>query len=278
MEQVPITSRHPYLLSEGEQARAGVAIARQLWEDALLHLRRSADFRAESGSSDVIARLNVIEAQILVGHVDDALREGEALLTRLRGTRWASRVAWTQILLVAAWLRKGEPAPARVLLAEAWPQMPLYRVTELLASHAVLLAALEDRPRCGGPVGRLDADALYAAQDESRQDNETASVDRALAIVRGALAPADIERLKTAGAALGHEAARQVALERPTCRPEVLPSARGGMPPRPSRCPETCRAPFRTLKDASSLTFSMLKDSPRGAAPTLEPSNRQQSR
>ena len=206
------------LLAQGEQARAALAIAQRRWEDALVHLRRGADLMLEAGSGDAIPRLNVIEAQILVGRIDDALRDGAMLLARLHGTRWASRVAWTQTLLVAAWLKKGEVAPARALVADAWPQVALNRVNELLTSHAVLLAphavllaALESRPRAAAQLAGY-ADALYAAQDESRQDIATESVERALAIVRSALGEAEVERLRAAGAVLGNDAARQVAL------------------------------------------------------------------
>lgn len=201
----------PYALAEGEQARAGLAIAQQRWDDVLSHLRRSADFRAETGNTDPLPRINVIEAQILAGHVDDALRDGERLLAQLQGTRLASRVAWTQILLVAAWLAKDEVAPARALVAAAWPDGPMDRVTEVLASHAVLLAALEGRPRAAAQLLGY-ADAQYATQGESRQDIESLSVERALAIVRPALGEAEVARMVAAGASLGNDAARQVAL------------------------------------------------------------------
>jgi hypothetical protein len=201
----------PLLLAVREQAGLGVAIAEQRWEVALLHCRRVGEYLRLAGGSDVVDVINALEMQINLGRFDDALRDGEQLLTRLGGTRWASTLAAVQIKLVAARLRKGAAAPARALVATAWPKVPLLRISEFLASHAALLAALEERPRAAAQLVGY-ADAMYAAHAETRQELEAASIERAMAIVRTRLGEAEIVSLKTTGAGLSNEAARRVAL------------------------------------------------------------------
>jgi predicted ATPase/DNA-binding winged helix-turn-helix (wHTH) protein len=201
----------PLLLTVREQARLGVAVAEQRWEDALLHCRRVAEFLVLAGGSGLLDEVNALEMQINLGRFDDALSDGHRLLTRLKGTRWDSHLASVQIELVAAWLGKGVVAPARALVATVWPKVPLLRVSEFLASHAALVAAFEDRPRAAAQLAGY-ADALYAAHAETRQALEAASIERAMTIIRAKLDEAEIERLKTTGAVLSNEAARRVAL------------------------------------------------------------------
>jgi predicted ATPase/DNA-binding winged helix-turn-helix (wHTH) protein len=211
MDRLMTTPDAPLLLALREHAYGGLAIAQQRWEDVLLHMRRTAELWVLQGCNDVIPELNVIETQIILGHFDDAVSGGDRLLARLEGTRWASRLSLVHVFLTAAWLRKKEAAPARVHAAQAWVQVPQRQLSDLLASHAVLLAALEERPRAAAQLAGY-ADALYTSLGETRQELETSSVDRAMAIVRSKLGEAEIERLKSIGAALNNDAARRVAL------------------------------------------------------------------
>jgi hypothetical protein len=192
-------------------ARGALAIAQDRWEDVLRHFRRCCDIWVALGGHDAMGMHNVIGAEMHAGLVDDAVRDGEALLAQLQGTREVWRLVWLRVTLTAAWLRKGGLAQARVHAAEAWPQALSNAFDDSMADHCALLAALEGRPR---QAARLlgYAEARHAANRDSRQPTEAQSAERALALVRAALGEAEVERLKVAGAALTVEAAAEEAL------------------------------------------------------------------
>ena len=69
------------------------------------------------------------------------------------------------------------------------------------ADHLALLAALQVRHRAAALLSGY-ADAVYARSDDTREVNETRSVERALAIARDALGAVEVERLRAQGALL----------------------------------------------------------------------------
>jgi predicted ATPase/DNA-binding winged helix-turn-helix (wHTH) protein len=165
------------LAKRGEMARGALAIAQDRWEDVLRHFRRCCDIWVALGGHDAMGMHNVIGAEMHAGLVDDAVRDGEALLAQLQGTREVWRLVWLGVTLTAAWLRKGELAQARVRAAEAWPHALPNAFDDSMADHCALLAALEGRPR---QAARLlgYADARHAANRDSRQPSEAQSAER----------------------------------------------------------------------------------------------------
>lgn len=203
----------------GAHAHAALAVAQGRWEEALRHFRRCAEIWVAAGASDTMGLPNVIEAEVLAGHVDDAIRDGDLLLARLRGSRETRRLSWLHQLLLAAWLQKNDGVTqARVHAAKAWPLMRAHSTESALADHCTLLAAQEGRPRSAARLVGY-ADTTYAAQRDSRQATEAQSVERALALARAALGEAEVERLRATGAALDLAgAAREALAERDSTR------------------------------------------------------------
>jgi predicted ATPase/DNA-binding winged helix-turn-helix (wHTH) protein len=195
----------------GAQARAALAVARGRWEEALQHFRHCAEIWQAAGGHDDAPLHNVIEAELLAGHVDDAIRDGERLVARLSGSRETRRLSWLQRILLAAWLENDGVVQARRYAAQVWPQVQIDTGEAALADLSALLAALEGRPRNAVRLVGY-ADATYAALRDSRQVTEARSVDRALALARAALGEAEVERLRAAGAALDIDAAARETL------------------------------------------------------------------
>jgi len=143
----------------------------------------------------------LIDAELAAGHAEAATSLGIELVESLRGTRHEYSLAFARINLLAALLAQGDAARARPVAQQAWARADAFELQHAAAAYLALLAALESRPRAAVQLAAY-SQALYAARDESREQNETTATLRALQLVRHLLDDATFARLQAEGAAL----------------------------------------------------------------------------
>ena len=162
----------------------------------------------------VIAESNVVNTLNLLGRHDEALRRGEDLLARVdrAGGDSDPSMPWILEYVILSRAELGLLDAAHALLDRLWrviergreppaPWLPLMSLLAALRGRAVEAAQL---------IGRLGHDGaarqvIYGAQDLGK-------VERAHAIVLAALGKAEVERWIAAGAALGDDEIRAVAM------------------------------------------------------------------
>jgi predicted ATPase/DNA-binding winged helix-turn-helix (wHTH) protein len=208
MDRILVKKWPPVVRRWGPHARSAICHFKGDEPQAVEWLRRLLEMDRASGMGNSIALNNLAYVALAVGHVDEAVASGRALIEALSGTRRQWTLAIARINLMAALLEKDEAAEARAIAAQCWPQAELYDVRAEMADYLALLAALEHRPRSALRLAGY-SDAAYAARDATRQDIEQRAVQRAERLARAQLAAglddAACDRLKAAGAALGLE-------------------------------------------------------------------------
>lgn len=170
--------------------------------DALRLGRRMLALDRERGSHAAIATGNLIDAELAAGDPAAAARSGFELVEALLGTRHEYSLAFARINLLAALLAQDDVAQARPVAQAAWAKAAVFDLQHAAAAYLALLCALEGRPRAAIRLAAY-SEAIYAARDEAREQNETAATTRAQALARRALDdPASFPRLHDEGAAL----------------------------------------------------------------------------
>jgi hypothetical protein len=173
-----------------------------------LHLTRTA------GGNTSVSLANLIDTQLLAGRANDAVLSGRALIAELEGTRFENPLAYARLNLAAALLVQGETAEARAIAQAGWPQAARFDMQPYWADHLALLAALEDRALDAARLAGY-ADAAYARNEDERQGNETAAVERARTLAREALGEAEAARLQAEGERCSDDDAAALAFGRP---------------------------------------------------------------
>ncbi|HEX6722279.1 MAG TPA: hypothetical protein VF107_11965, partial [Burkholderiaceae bacterium] len=126
---------------------------------------------------------------------------GAELVESLRGTRHEYSLSFACINLLAALLAQDDAARARPVAQQAWAHADAFELQHAAAAYLALLAALEGRPRAAVQLAAY-SQALYAARNEAREQNETAATLRAWQLARRSLDDATCARLQAEGAAL----------------------------------------------------------------------------
>jgi hypothetical protein len=153
------------------------------------------------GSHASIATGNLIDAELRAGHAQAAAQLGAELVASLRGTRHEYSLAFARINLLAALLAQDDVARARPVAQAAWSRADAFELQHAAAAYLALLAALDGRLRAAVRLAAY-SQALYAARNEAREQNETAATQRALQLARASLDDATFEQLQAEGAAL----------------------------------------------------------------------------
>ncbi len=152
---------------------------------------------------DVLTRTNerVDVDQDEAGNAGAAADLGRALIESLRNTRHEFSRAFACINLLAALLAQGDAAQARPVAEAAWSTAAAFELQHAAAAYLALLCALEGRCRAAVKLAAY-SEAIYAARQEAREQNETAATARAQSLARKALDDAAFTRLQREGAAL----------------------------------------------------------------------------
>jgi hypothetical protein len=146
----------------------------------------------------------------LAGRANDAVQSGRALIAKLEGTRFESSLAYARLNLAAALLALDQTTEARAIAQAGWPQAPRFDMQAYWADYFALLAALEGRAADAARLAGY-ADATYVRNDDERQNNEAAAVERARALARATLGAAEAARLQAEGARCSDDEAAALA-------------------------------------------------------------------
>lgn len=163
--------------------------------------------------SEVAAESNVLYALIVLGRHEEALRRGLALLARVDagdGDRDTS-VAWVLEYVIQAQAELGLLDEAHALLGRLWGVLERWGESPALWFPLMtLVAALRGRAtETALLIGRVGHEA---ARSVSYSAPSLSAVQRARMIAVTALGEAEVERLITAGAALGDKEIRAVVM------------------------------------------------------------------
>lgn len=148
-----------------------------------------------------MGQASLMDAELAAGRIDAAIRRGVALEAQLRGTRNLSVLPFAALNLTAAWLAKGDAAPARVLARTYWPMAQQFDMQAYWADYLALMAALEGRPAAAARLLGY-GDAGYHAKAYTREVNEARAAQRAEQLSAAQLGRTAFDRLRAAGAAL----------------------------------------------------------------------------
>ena len=167
---------------------------------AVLHAQQQCVLLTRTaGGSTASALANLIDAQLFAGRAEDAVQSGRALIAELEGTRFETPLALARLNLAAALLALDNTAEARAIAQAGWPQAARFQMQPYWADYFALLAVLEGRAADAARLAGF-ADAAYVRNEDERQSNEIAAIERARTLTRAALGEAEAERLQAEGA------------------------------------------------------------------------------
>ena len=181
-------------------AEAVVAALQGDFDAAIVHYERARPLAAQMGDRERhdVLLLNLIDMEMAMGRLDDAIRHGEELVARLRGSRFLELMAIALHNLAAAFIARGSLAQARKVIAQGLSLATDHSLTAEWADHLALLAVQEGRPR---DAARLlgYGDARYEERGSTRTTNEAAAAARAESLARAACGDAAFEAERRRG-------------------------------------------------------------------------------
>jgi len=169
--------------------------------DSLQRGRRLLALDRERGSHAAIAVGNLIDAELAAGNAGAAADLGVELIASLLGTRHEYSLAFARINLLAALLAQDDATAAMPVAQQAWSRAAVFDLQHAAGAYLALLCALRGRPRAAVRIAAY-SEAIYAAREEAREQNETAATTRAQSLARRALDDATFARLHAEGTAL----------------------------------------------------------------------------
>ncbi len=178
--------------------------------EALLRGRELLALDRERGSHAAIAVGNLVDAELSAGDAAAAATLGAELVAMLQGSRHDYTLAFARVNLLAALLAQGDLAAARPVAQAAWARAAVFELQHAAAAYLALLCALEGRPRAAVRLAAY-SEALYAERAETRERNETAATQQALARAAERLDGATRARLQAEGARLRDESIAALA-------------------------------------------------------------------
>jgi predicted ATPase/DNA-binding winged helix-turn-helix (wHTH) protein/class 3 adenylate cyclase len=166
--------------------------------------------RAGSPCQAANARLNLADAALMAGDLDEAITLGRAAVEEVRTLDLPQMLAVAQLNLFAVMVRKGDLQSARDLALEALPVIWQTRVSGYFLCHLSLLAAARSRHKDAGQMlGYVEA--WFTANQYVREPSEERSMQLASEAVRATLAPSEIASLRQAGALMDEAQAYTLA-------------------------------------------------------------------
>ena len=182
------------------------------FDAAQASMQRTLALAEQAGDSEGVnvALTDLANSAMAAGRVDDAIRLGVALESRLIASRHQILLAAARLNLAGAWLARNNLAQAREVAQKGWPTAAQFELQPPWGDTLALLAALENRPRC---AARLQGygDAAHSARSATKDINDARAAERVDRLVREHMCDAEFERLKAEGAALDDEDVASVA-------------------------------------------------------------------
>ena len=123
------------------------------------------------------------------------------LVESLLGSRHEYSLSFALLNLLAALLAQDDAAEARPVAQAAWSRAAAFDLQHAAAAYLALLCALQGRHRAAVKLAAY-SEAIYAARDEAREQNETEATLRALSLAERVLDDATLTRLRAEGAGL----------------------------------------------------------------------------
>ncbi len=147
-------------------------------EPAAHWLRQRIGLLALAGCPDTRALVNLVDVELSLGQLDQALHTGRELERRLQGrsSPLTQFHAWRN--LCAVWLARGDAVQARAMARRGWPLAERFGLQPDWLDHLAHLCQLEKRPHCAARLLGL-ADALYAAHGRQRPATEARAAEQA---------------------------------------------------------------------------------------------------
>lgn len=190
------------MLAQGANARYRVLAACGEHAAALRQAQQAIGLQQACGADSRLNRIVLVDLQLSSGDAAAAVRTGRALVAELECSRDLHNLAFVRLNLAAAHLALDEVDAADALLQAGWAQVPVFDfMAAYLADYMALLSALRGRPEAAVRLAAY-ADARYAAFDDSRQANEAAAVQRALALAEAVLPAKAMKALRDEGASM----------------------------------------------------------------------------
>ncbi len=188
-----------YLRSWAEGSRL-IASGRYL--EALAYVAYGDQLQSESGRGGrLVHDMAMMYVQIMAGRLDAAIARGQASIERLRPHQRQGLASGTEVLLLVAWLLKGDTGPARALGPAVWAAGAVFNQQGAVAETLCLLAALEGRPHAAMLLFGF-AEAAYGRDGTQRLAAYQSCGERAIAAAAATLAAHRIEALRRQGSEL----------------------------------------------------------------------------
>lgn len=184
---------------------------------SLMWTRREIELARTWGASIEGSLANLVDAELAVGDVAQAVATGTALVASLADGRNERMLALARVNLAAALLSSDRRDLAEPHLRAGWAEAPTLNLHAFFADYLALFAALDGR---GAAAARLAgyADAANARVGE-RQANEAAAIARATQLARGALGTDAFDRLHEEGVRLRDAEVEALAFAPPPAAP-----------------------------------------------------------
>lgn len=172
------------------------------YDEALRLGNVCADLIRESGRSGrLIHEIAMMYLELMAGRLDEAIERGVKAQRRLRERVRHASSSGVELLLLAAWLLKGDTAPARELAPSVWAAGCVFHHHGAVAEVLSLLAARSARP-CAAVLLAGYAEAAYARGATQRLQIYQVVGEQALAIAAASITADQLLRLRERGRAL----------------------------------------------------------------------------
>jgi predicted ATPase/DNA-binding winged helix-turn-helix (wHTH) protein len=205
---MPAAARFMQVFAQGVIAsqQGNIDTAVTYYEQAL---PLSAQMGDREGHAAVL--LNLADADMAIGRLDNAIRHGEALVASLRPGRWLEIMAAALHNLAAALIATGRLPEARQVVAQGLPLASDHSLTAEWANHLALLASLEQRHEDAALLLGY-GDTRYEQRGSSRNNNEAVAAARAEALARSSCGDIEFDSARGRGRELSDEQLQYLAL------------------------------------------------------------------
>lgn len=197
-------SLSPTALRYGVTAAAIAASVRGDSPLAIKLLDRAVQLAQRIGDSHNLAaaQINLLDAALAQGRVDDAIAYGEAAVQQMLRKRRHSLMSMAQLNLGAAYAVKGLIGRTAELAREAWPMAVAEGLQPYWADYLALAAAQCNRLADAAQLLGY-GDTGYRQYHTQRVANELAAAELARALVLQGMSPSELEQARAQGSRLG---------------------------------------------------------------------------
>ncbi len=172
------------------------------FDEALAAGERSMALIRESGRRGrLVHELSMMYLEIMAGRHDDAIQRGLAAMQRLRERVRQGPASGVELLLLGAWLLKGDTAPAEAMAPAVWAAACAFDMQAPTADVLSLLAMHQNRPRAAALLQGY-AEAMYRRSGAQRLEMYQRIGEQALAQTAARLGAPELSALVARGRTL----------------------------------------------------------------------------